>query len=191
MSGNEHASSRVEFESTVDEDVDVQIRLANSMESFTRQRRGHVRRTALSATAAAPVGLLIGFGHIPSAAVVVSVTAFGALVGVGLGPLVGRYFDWRVRRGARRMVDELRSGAVTVHQEIALRSDGLWCRSRGVETLLPWSKFSRTNDTAEAVELWFSLPALARVPDRAFRSREHRLEFVDHAAVLAAARSER
>jgi hypothetical protein len=40
---------------------------------------------------------------------------------------------------------------------------------------LPWDQFARSTDTEEAIK-WFSSPALV-VPNRAFLSREHRLDF--------------
>jgi hypothetical protein len=187
MSGHPDALSRVEFDSTIEEDVDVQIRLACSMTSFAEQRRRQVVGTAFAAAAAGPVGLLLGLGYVPSAVVLLGVIALSVILGAALGNLAGHYFDRRVRRGVRRVVDELYSGAETLHQEIELRPAGLWCRSRGVEMVLPWSRFSRTHDAAEGIELWFSLPALARIPSRAFLSHQHRQEFLAHATMLAAA----
>jgi hypothetical protein len=180
------ALQRVEFDSTIEEVVGVQIRLALSTKSFARQRRGQVVWTGLSAGITFPASVLYHLGYVPPAVVALGVVAFSVLLGVALGYLAGRYFDWRVRRAVRRSIVEYNSGSAPIHQEIELRPDGLWCRSRELEMTLPWVHFLRTTDAAEAIELWFSSPALVRVPSRAFLSAEHRREFLQHATMRTA-----
>jgi hypothetical protein len=190
MNSDEKALSRVEFDSTIEEVVDVQIRLATSTKTFAQQRRNQVVWTGMGAGVAFPATILFKLRHEPPTAflglVALGLVAFGAILGVTLGYLAGRYFDRRVSRIVRRTANELYSDPAKLHEEIEIRPEGIWCRSRGMEVTLPWDQLARSTDTAESIEMWFSAPALIRIPSRAFLTPDHRRAFSDQAHLLTA-----
>jgi hypothetical protein len=116
---------------------------------------------------------------------VIGVVTVSVVVGMLLGYFAGRYFDWRVRRYARRTIEERYSGAAHVRQEIETRPEGLWCRSSGIEATIPWGQLARTDDAADAIELWLSPPALIRIPSRAFSSGGERQKMLRAVKTLA------
>ena len=179
MSADE-ASYRFEFETTLDEIVDVQLRMAYATKTFARQRRNQVIWTGLAATVTAPLTFLYKvqqeLGLAPPTSLVIGVVTLSVVVGMLLGFLAGRYFDWRVRRYVRRTLEERYAGATHVKLEIETRPEGLWCRSSGIEATLAWAQLARINDTADAIEFWFSPPALIRLPSRVFSSNGERQE---------------
>lgn len=174
---------RVEFDATLDDVVDTNMRVAGRTKVFRRQRAlyqwitGGFLAAVLIGTALAPslsspsplgrgiVALMIAVG-----------LAFGGLAGYGSR----HYFDWRVRRHYRRMFQDVLHGASAMRFELELRQEGVWTRSRDVETSFPWSRLTRVADTPDAIELWFD-PGLVVVRNRAFATDGERREFLDAA----------
>jgi hypothetical protein len=117
---------------------------------------------------------------------VIGVVTMSVVSGMLLGYFAGRYFDWRVRRYVRRTLDERYSGAAHVRQEIETRPEGLWCRASGIAATIPWGQLARTNDAADAIELWFSPPVVVRLPSRAFSNDDERRKMLQAINTLAA-----
>lgn len=189
MDGTDNTLARVEFDATLEEVVDEQIRFAGSTKTFARQRLIQVVSTGMGAT----VGLLAMWywrrDSLP-ADLLLGAIALGVALGTLVGYLAGVNFDWRVKRYVRRTINEHYSAAGKLHHEIEIRPDGLRCLSRGIELTLPWDQFSRRTDAAGAIDLWFSSPALVRIPGRAFPRHEDRLRFLQLAITTAAARND-
>jgi hypothetical protein len=168
---------RVEFDSTLDEIVDANMRLVQSTTAYQRQRRLYQWIFAVGFPAGVGIAM-IRANNVPSLAGL-AIESLAALAGgVALGVLYGRYHDWYVRRGARRLVKEMYGGSGVVHCEYELRNDALWCRSIHAEMSLPWSRMTRVADVPGSIEVWFD-PGLAIVRDRAFQSAEDRRAFLD------------
>jgi hypothetical protein len=173
---------RVEFDSTLDELVDVNIRLAEHTVAFRRQRiwsqvfMGGALAVAMIVTVflRAPLRLVTGV------AVVGAAVAFGVL----LGFLYGHFYDGYVRRHYRRMLKEMSRGAETIRCEFELRPDVLWCKTTAAEMSFSRSRLTRINDTEDSVELWFD-PGLAVVRNRAFLRPDDRREFIDAVTKLS------
>jgi hypothetical protein len=178
------AGLRVEFDATIDEVVDVQIRLLKRTETRNRLKRQQVLFTGFAGAVGLPLALLSQIRPL-SFPLIVAVITVGVAVGVLVAYLYGHYFEWHVRHYTRRLIAETSTGAGALVQEIELRTMGVWCRTGGMEITLPWAQITHVTDAVDAVELWFSLPALVRVPSRAFSSDESRRVFLREVRTLA------
>jgi hypothetical protein len=168
--------NRVEFDSTLDEVVDVNFRLAEHTKAFRRQRMWSQILVG-GCLAAMMVVTVVTRGPIPPIAMVVVVAAAVA-IGAFFGYLYRHFHNWYIQRHYRRMVKEMLGGADTVRCEFELRPDVLWCKTPVAETSFPWSRLTQVNDTEDSVEMWFD-PGLAVVRNRAFPGPDDRRDFVE------------
>ncbi len=167
---------RFEFDATLDEIVDANMRLAEHAQAYRRERRRAQWLVAVCYAVASVVAVLRG---IDVSGVAAAITlAFGLASGM-LGFFVyGRFHDWYARRNCSRMVRELYRGLEPVGCAFEVRQDSLWSRVKDIETTFPWSSLTRVNEAPDSIELWFN-PGLAVVRNRAFRSRDERRVFLD------------
>ena len=168
---------RVEFDSTLDEVVDANMRLVQHTAAYRRQRRQWQWVVGLCVAAGLAVGILRA-DEAPSLAALAIAPMAALIGGLTCGALYGRYHDWYVRRGYRRVVSEMYSGAEAIRCEFEVRDDILWSRSVHAEISFPWSRLTRVTDRPGSIELWFD-PGLAVVRDRAFQTQEERRDFLD------------
>jgi hypothetical protein len=166
---------RVEFDSTVDEVVDANMRLQHTT-TYQEQRKQYQWACGICAAGGLAVNLL-GRSAVPSYGQVALAALAAPIVGFVCGQLYRRYHDWWARRGYRRVVQEL-CGSDAIHCECELREQGLWTKAMQTETLSPWSRLTRVEDAHESVELWFS-PGLVVVRDKAFQTADERRSFLD------------
>jgi hypothetical protein len=172
---------QVQFDTTLEEVVDVQMRLAGQTKAFQRSRR----RSQIFVGACTGVAALVGpltDDDVPTAVIAIMVViAIVAAVACGYG--YGRFHMWYIRRNCRKMLREMLHDAEQIPVEMELRPEGLWSRSPTGEVSLPWSRLTRVNDGEDGVELWFD-PGLAVVRDRAFASPDERRRFIAKAMEL-------
>jgi hypothetical protein len=164
---------KIEFDATIDELVDVHLRLTADTAANRSQRRLSQLFTALCAAGVfatsvpwhtrQPLGLLVAF-------------AVGGtlLLAAAVWFVQGRVHDWYVRRHAYRAL--LETYGEDAHWVFEIRDDGLWSRARDVELLLPWSGLTRITE-ADDVELWFDT-GLAAIRARALSSADDRQRFL-------------
>jgi hypothetical protein len=168
--------NRVEFDSTLDEIVDANMRLVQHTATY-RQQRTHYQWFVGVCVAGGLAASILTRNEVPSYAMS-AVAACAALIsGVVLGTLYGRYHDRHVRRRYRRVVDEMYGGAEVIHCELEVRDNALWSRSVHSEISFPWTHLTCVKDVPGSIELWFN-PGLAVVRDRAFRTQEERQAFL-------------
>lgn len=181
---------RIHFDATLDEIVDVNLRLTTRTQSFRayRARAVWVAGGCLSAAVLAMV-----FIRARQADVAVSTAIWGVLVvvaltlGAGFGYLYGLYVDWAMRRQYKRVVAEqleLLGGTTDVRCDIELRREGVWVVQKGLEVTFPWSNAAGIEDTGDAIELRFS-PGLVVARNRAFHNSLDRARFLERARELA------
>lgn len=168
---------RVEFDATLDEVVDANMRLVQHTATYRKQRRRYQWFVGVCVAGGEAVAILNMSYEVPSYGTLVVATCAAVIGGLALGMLSGRYHDWRVRRGYRRVLNEMYGGAEAIHCEYELRDNVLWSRSVHNETSFPWSRLTRVEDVPGCIELWFN-PGLAVVRDRAFRNQEERRAFL-------------
>jgi hypothetical protein len=169
--------TRVEFDSTLDEVVDANMRLVQHTATYRTQRMHYQWFVGVSVAGGEAVAILSTRIGVPSYATLLVAASAAIVGGFALGMLYGRYHDWYVRRRYRRVLSEMYGGVQRIHCEYELRRDVLWARSVYNDTSFPWSRLTRVEDVHGCIELWFD-PGLAVVRDRAFRSQEERRAFL-------------
>jgi hypothetical protein len=170
--------TRVEFDSTIEEVVDANMKLLQHTATYQTQRRHYQWFVGVCAAGGLTVNLL-GWTRVPSYAQVALAAVAAPIVGVIGFHLYGRYHDWWARRGYRSIVEEM-YGTAPIHCEYELRDEMLWSRALQMEMSFPWSRLTRVQDTSGSIELWFN-PGLAIVRNRAFESDDDRRAFLDAA----------
>jgi hypothetical protein len=182
MNVTSESNWRVEFDATIDECVDAQIRMANRTKTYRRRRRERVLLGIMVAVVFA-VTILVLASYVTVLDVAVAV---GGGLGFGLlsSYLYGIYFDWHVRHYGRRLTKEMYGGASTVRFEIELRPDAVWAKSRGTEISFAWTSLTGIENAEHGIELWFD-PGLVIVRSRAFASADARQQFLERARELA------
>lgn len=173
---------RVEFDSTLDEVIDVEMRMVQRTAWYRQERNQYQWCVGVCCAGVLAVNILRADGA-PSLAALAIAPIAALIGGLTLGALYPRCHDWYVRRRYRRMVSEMYGGAEVVHCEFEARDDVLWSRSVYAEVSLPWSRLTGVKNLPGSIELWFN-PGLAIIRDRAFQTREERQAFLD--AVRAA-----
>jgi hypothetical protein len=168
---------RVEFDSTLDEIVDVNLRLASSTQTARRQRLWSQVSAGGCLWLAVVVTLLMNGARLSDNITAIFI-AVGAVAGALFGYLYGYFHDWYMRDQYRRLLAEMFRGVDPIRCEVELRPDVLWCRTAVSETSLPWSRLKQVNDAGHGVELWFD-PGLAIIRPRAFARAEDRRDFLD------------
>ena len=167
----------VEFESTLDDLVDANVRLAKSTTAYLRRRCRDQWVFALCVAGGVSVNLL-GRVIVSSYTLVVFATIGILIVGAATGLLYGRYHDWYVKRAYRKMIGEMFRGAATIRCLYELRADVLSGKFAHCEIAYPWSRLTRVAETPDAIELWFQ-PGLVLVRERAFQTPENRRAFLE------------
>jgi hypothetical protein len=174
---------KVEFDATIDECVDVQIRLANHATTVGKRRRRSRVLFGLTIAVLFPASFFFEARHVTMLIAVVV-----GIVGLGLGTLSGYwygiYIDWHIRYNTRRMITEMLRGVSTVRCEIELRPDALWTKARETEVSFAWSRLTSVDDADHGIELWFD-PGLVLIRSRAFASTDARRRFLERVKELA------
>lgn len=180
------ALHRIAYEATVDEAVDVSIRLASKTAAFRRQLRTTVIVVGI-------IGALVVFAawmyrRTPPTWIDVAIAAVvAALAGVAVAALFRPLFLKEVRKQQRKVVAELFRGKPAVASEVELRPDVLWVRQTGMEMSFPWTQCERVIDNADDIEMHF-IAGLSVVRNRYFSSVTARDSFLETARRLADAR---
>ena len=169
--------NHIEFDSTLDEIVDVNMRLVEHTAAY-RQQRTRFQWAVGVCVAGALVAIILVQTEMPSYAALAIASSAALGGGVAVGFLYGRYHDRHVRHYYRRIAKEMYGGVEQVHWEFELRKDALWTKSAHAEVSFPWVRLTRVNDTQGSIELWFD-PGLAVVRDRAFPTEKDRERFLD------------
>lgn len=179
-SGEVSGIVRVEFDASVDEFVDVSLRLANRLKTHRAQRRSSQNAIGVFFGVAFAVFVIGSASPRPPA---VWAAAIGGAVALGalMHYVFGLYDDRCARRQYRRVAEEMFRGAARVRCEIELRFDSVWARQLGTELTFPWAGSMAITDAADGVELWFHPLALVLARDRAFQSAADRRAFLARA----------
>jgi hypothetical protein len=175
--------NKVEFDATIDECVDVQIRVASHGTTLGKRRRRSRVLFGLTIAVLFPASFFFEARHVTMLVVLVV-----GIVGLGLGTLCGHwygfYVDWHIRHNARCMIKEMLPGVSTLRCEIELRPETLWTKSRDTEVSFAWSRLTGVDDADRGIELWFD-PGLVLIRSRAFASTDARRRFLERVKELA------
>lgn len=178
---------RIQFESTLDEVVDANIRLTTRTRSFRayRTRAVWIAGASLGGTLLGVVFLRSRRGDVAlSVSLWSTLVVLAVVLGACFGYAYGRYINSAMRRQYRRVVAEQFGGITSIQCVVELRRNGVWALQKGIEMTFPWSNSVGIDDTGEEIELLFS-PGLVGVPNRAFRDDVQRTRFLERARALA------
>lgn len=166
----------VEFDATIDDLADANIRIAKRTNTYRQQR--HQAQTAYGLVAAGILAVTLQGRS--SLAVIIGFTIIG---GVVVAYAYGRFHDRYVVRHYRLMVGDLYHGVKTIPCVVDLRDDVVWTKTGDMEIAFPWSRQTIINDVGDSIELWFE-PGLVVVRNRAFPTDDDRLAFLRAATRL-------
>jgi hypothetical protein len=167
--------ARIQFETTVDELIDANLRwLKQTRAGHVRRRRG-VIRIAATFTASLFVAAFVTAG--PAAQNVVPLAALAVVLGAAFWPLYGRLYDSGLARRMRQAVRDQVGRDAAWTCEIELRPEGAWSRNRGVEYLFDWHELRRVEDTDTGIELHF-LEGFIMARNKGFATLAEREEFL-------------
>jgi hypothetical protein len=184
MMSTAEPTRRIVYEASIDDVVDVALRVAMRQRAFRRQ----VLLTAVF------VGILSGlaaawlssrFGGLGYASAAPLGAVFGLVVAVVFRPIFVR----EIRSQHRKLVAEPFAGRSSLPCELELRAGGVWVRQDGVELAFPWARCTEIVDGPNDIEIVFAPGGLCVVKNRHFRSREERTDFLVSARQLAQLRA--
>ena len=179
---------RVEFDTTLDEMVDSQVRATRLTKAGRSWRRRAVAGAGVSAGVlfTGVLFLAVSIRADAARATDFAIAAVGGLViGSAWGWTYGRIYDWWVRRRARRFIAEWLGGKGPFRCEIELRPGGLWVRMASVETVYSWSDALYVEDQGDSIEVRFRA-GLIVVWNRIFPTPFSRQRFLQEVRRLAA-----
>jgi hypothetical protein len=174
---------RLVYDVTIDEVVDVGLRMATRTHAFRRQMRQSIL-----------IAGIIG-GGVFTVACISYLTekgsfelALAALAGLAFGVFFAFLFRFSFRKEIlkqqRRVVAEHLGGKPSVPCELELRPDALWVRQAGMEMIFPWTLCTGIRDNAEDIEMNFA-PGICVVRNRHVSSAGERQRFLETARRLA------
>ncbi len=176
---------RLVYDATVDDAVDVSLRLAGRTKAFQGQiRRNVVIVGVLGGLAFAVAWMLLS--TTPTAPALPIVLAAGAAFGVGFAYLFRRFLIAEIRKQHRKIVAEQFGNRPTIPSELELRSDSVWVRQAGMEMTFPWTLCTGIKDNPDDIQMDFS-PGMCVVRSRHFASPAERQAFLATALKLAGA----
>jgi len=174
---------RVEFEATLDDLVDANLRLARSTRAFRSSRRRSIWFSRI-VPAAAFVYFRTPYLDDLTAGGRVALVAALAVAGWLFGLVFARYYDWVVTRQYREVVAELLGDAQTVSGVIELRQDEVWTEQNGTQSTFPWSRSAGVEDTGDAIELRFN-PGIVVVRNKYLADADQRVRLLAQARALS------
>jgi hypothetical protein len=177
------ALHRVVYDATVDDAVDVSLRLANRTQAFRKQIRQNVVVVG-SAAGLAFVAWWLYTGGGRALVDFLLVVAAGVAFGIVVARLFRWFFEKEIRKQHRKIVAEQFGGKPTIPSELELRPEALWVRQAGMEMTLPWTLCTGILDNPGEIEMNFA-QGLCVVRNKHFSSPPERQSFLDTARRLA------
>ncbi len=173
---------RIQFETNIDERVDVNVRQWSRTKAAKLERRRGIVKSAVAATMSAFTVVLLMSG--PERNAVVPSLIVALVLGAVMWPFYGRLYDGGLQRRVRRAMTEEYGQSPSWTCEIELRREGAWVGNFGVEMLFPWSETIAIADVAGAIEQPFR-EGLVVARDKAFTTVDGRREFFEAARELS------
>lgn len=175
---NQHSVPRVEFEATVRDALEVELR---ALHRSPLAKRWH-RRDAIVTSVLSGLGIFIFLGLTrPPAPMDFRIVFLAAwMVGIPLALMRVYRSEGKVRM-ERYLREQLGDGPIPV--AIELRPQGLWIRQANMEVLLDWKEATAVEDTSAGVEIVFRVGPVVAL-ERAFTSADQRAAFAARARAL-------
>lgn len=166
----------VEYDATLDELVDVEMRMVKRTATYGRQRR-----ESQWAVGTIVVGVLVV--KLQEQLPIVLIIAISVTCGTAAAYLYGTFHERYIRRHYRSMASELYRGVSTIRCAVDLRDEIVWTKTGDAEISFRWSGCTDINDTDDSIEMWFD-PGLVVVRSRAFHTEAERQAFLQIARSL-------
>jgi hypothetical protein len=160
---------RVRFEYTIDDLIDVSMRLLKRSRSVRASRHWDLLTTALLS------GVLL-FAIVPA-------SVAGKLIMGGLGLAFGALSypairQRTVRRRLRKFCEETVGTGETLFCEVELNESDVHTNSNGSRTVSAWENVKEIQETLDSVDIYTGRGGLTVVRKRAFASQEETLQFI-------------
>jgi hypothetical protein len=165
--------NRVQFDATLEEIADVNMRLVRGTQAY---RRGRRQSQWIIGVIVAGILAVTLQDHISPAGIAV----FSILSGLLSGFLYGAFYERWVQQSYVRWAHELYRGASTVPCVFELRGDVFWSKTGNIEVAFPWADGVSVSDKGDCIEVWCH-PTVAVVRNRAFHSDSERQAFLQAA----------
>jgi len=173
---------RIVYDATVDDAVDVSLRLANRTHAFRKQRQTNVIVVGIGAGLAFFAAWMYTVGA--SLLHLVLATVAGTVFGIVFAAIYRRFLDKEIRTQHRKIVAEQFGGKTAIHSEIELRQDCVWVRQGGLEMLFPWTGCTGVLNNRHDIQMDFTL-GICVIRNRHFASTAEREMFLETARRLA------
>ena len=161
---------QVQFEYTIDDMVDVQLRVLKRSRAARSWRGRDLVMTSLLSGA-------VLFAVIPEG---FTGRAIMGCIGLSLGALLYPILNERtVRRRLRKFCEEKAGSSKTFLCEVELNDSGVHTKSNGTQLIYPWDKVMDVQETGESVDFYSEFGGLLVVRKRAFTSPEEQEKFVE------------
>ena len=161
----------IQFDSTIDEAVDVEIRLARQSNSFRRWKRaGFIWAPLLF------LGFYFGVPDTPTAKLV-----FATLASLAFILIYPRSYDRILRRRIRKYLVEQLGTDKPIPCEYEFSEEGLTFRKMGVEIKLQWNTVKQINENDEDIEILTHTGGIAVLRNRIFSSPNQKDEWLKYA----------
>lgn len=172
---------RLSYDATIDDAVDVSLRLAGRTHAFRRQLRLTVMCAGMGGALAMFAAWMYVVGN--SLVNIVFGTVAGVLFGIVFAAIFDRFFEREIRKQQRKIVAEQFGGNAIMHSELELRPDAVWVRQGGMEMVFPWAVCTGVRQNPGDIEMSFA-PGMCVIPNRHFASPEQRQAFFETARRL-------
>jgi hypothetical protein len=161
---------QVEFNYTIEDMVDVQLRLLKSSRAARAWRwRDLVTTSLLSGAflfAVIPEGIT---GRIIMGSI-------GLLLGAALYPILN---EITVKRRLRKWCEEHVGSDKTFTCEVELNQSGIHTKSNGTQIIYAWENLKDIKETEDSVDIYFEKGGLLVVRNRAFASPDEHRRFIE------------
>jgi hypothetical protein len=162
--------NRVEFDATLEDIADVEMRFVRGTKTYRRGRRQSQWTVAVIVAGILAVTLQ---DHISPT----GIAALSGLSGFACASLYGAYYERWVKQSYLQWAHDLYDGASTVPCAFELRDDVFWGKTGNIEVGFPWPEGVSLDDRGDCIEVWCH-PTLAVIRNRAFRSDSERQVFL-------------
>ena len=161
---------RVQFEFTIDDVVDVQIRALRRSRAARAWRRWDLVTTSLL------TGVLL-FALIPTETIGKIITGlFGLVLGALLYPAIN---ESTVKRRLRKLCEENAGSEQVFICEVELNESGVHTRQNSMEIIYAWDNVKEIQETKDSVDIYAEKGGSVVVRKRAFREPEEQQQFID------------
>ena len=178
-----HALYRITYEATVDDDVDVSLRLASRTRAFQQE----LQRNLVVAGVISGIGFFAAWMYLVGTSLLNLVLASVAatMFGIVFAAVFRRFLEKEIRKQQRKMVAEQFGGKPGIQSELELKPDAVWVRQEGVEMVFPWAHCTGVRNNPNDVEINFTL-GICVVRNRHFPSAADREVYLETARRLSA-----